>query len=227
MRRFKSLNIGRQGFTLAELLIAIVIFSVVISLTYAAYNTTFKVISNGDESSRYGERARVTLERFARDMDSFYQGSSAEFIGETSTFGRYRGDTLRFTSRAHLMFNKDDVPRGYALIVYTVAQDEDSEDLRLYRADVPALPGADPDEEERGFLLCDGLREVIFTYIDRDGNETETWSAADRQGSGRNESALPAVAKLKIGFAAEGSEDVEDSLIYYSTAVAIAQEAGR
>jgi len=220
LKSFRSLSNGPAGFTLAELLIAIVIFSVVISLTYAAYNSTFKVISNAGASSKYGERARITLERFSRDLGSFYLGSSGELIGETNTFGQYRGDTLHFTSRAHLVFNKDEAPRGYALISYSVVEEEDSSRLRLFRADVPVLPGVAINEEEQGFLLSDGLREVSFTYIDQEGNESDTWSTQERQANGNGDAQLPAVVKLKIGFAAEDAEDDED-LIYFSTAVAL------
>jgi prepilin-type N-terminal cleavage/methylation domain-containing protein len=212
-----SFSHGREGFTLAELLISILIFSVVISLTYAAYNSTFKVISNADASSKYGERARITLERFAEDLDAFYLGNSAILIGETDNYGEFRGDTLRFTSTAHLIFNKDETAKGYAVISYTIAEQENSDLLRLYRADVAVLPGgAIADEEDRGFLLCDGLREVAFTYIDKDGNEADTWSMDEQKQNGGV--SLPALVKMKIGFA--GAE-AEDAVIYFSTAVAL------
>ena len=65
------------GFTLAELLIAILIFSFVVSMTYAAFSTTFRVIEEASSSSQYAERARVTLGRVAEDLESLYFASSS------------------------------------------------------------------------------------------------------------------------------------------------------
>jgi prepilin-type N-terminal cleavage/methylation domain-containing protein len=207
---------ARQGFTLAELLISILIFSLVVSLTYAAYNSTFKVINNANANSKYGERARVALGRFVEDMESIYLGQSGELTGETNTFGEFRGDSLKFTSRAHLIFNKEETPKAYAVISYIVTEKENSDLLRLYRADVPVLPGVDVEEnDDEGFLLCDGLREVVFLYIDEDGNESDTWSTGQNS---QNSKKLPAMVKMKIGFV---DEEAEDATVYYSTAVAI------
>lgn len=208
----------RRGFTLAELLIAIVIFTVVIAMVYGAYNATFKVIANADSNSRYAERARVTLERIAEDLQSLYLGSTGMLIGETASFGEFRGDTLSFTSRAHLIFNNNEPLRGYATISYSIEEDPESGLLLLYRADVPVLPGAEVDET-KGFLLCDGLREVIFTYIDREGNESDSWSSQGRSREGDGV-VLPAMVRVKIGFT--GSEE-EESVINYSIAVALAE----
>jgi prepilin-type N-terminal cleavage/methylation domain-containing protein len=208
---------GRKaGFTLMELLIALVIFAAVISLTYGAYNTTFKVVGNAGTNSQYGERARITLERFVDDLESLYLGKDGTFVGETATYGEFRRDSLRFTSRAHLVFNKNETARGSALIAYTTEEQDDGELVQLYRSDVALLPGVTA-EEDKGFLLCDGLREVAFTYLDSDGNELETWSLDNGTGSGTRE--LPVMVKIRIGFA---DEETEDGTIYFSSAVAVA-----
>jgi prepilin-type N-terminal cleavage/methylation domain-containing protein len=206
----------RAGFTLVELLIALVIFAAVISLTYGAYNTTFKVIGNASANSQYGERARITLERLVDDLESLYIGDNGVFIGESTVSGEFRQDSLRFTSRAHLVFTKNENPKGSALIAYTTASEDEGDLIQLYRSDVPLLPGVEA-EEERGFLLCDGLREVAFTYIDKDGNESENWAYDGGTGGGTSE--LPAIVKIRIGFA---DEETEDGTLYYSSAAAIA-----
>jgi len=208
----RSKKQGMHGFTLVELLLAIVIFAVVVSLTYGAYNTTFKVIHNASTNSKYSERARITLERMTDDLLSFYMGKSTIFTGESQFFGEYRGDSLQFTSTAHLLFHKNQQPHGQTTITYTVEENDGI--LKLYRADVPNIPGVEEDEE-KGLLLCDGLKEVAISYLDSDGGETDSWSESD--GSGGN--ALPAIVRVKIGFVDE--EDPEQ-IIYYATAVALA-----
>lgn len=197
-----------RGFTLAELLIAIVIFSVVVAMVYGSYNMTFRVISNADAHSVYGERARITMERFVEDLESYHGGQGGSITGETESFGEYRGDAVRFTTRSHLIFHKSQLPVGYATVLYSVEEGEDGM-LRLYRADIPHYPGTDIDDEEKGFLLCDGLREVAITYYDEDGNETDSWDEPQK---------APFMVQLRIGFA---HEEGETETIYFSTGVAL------
>ena len=205
---------GAGGFTLMEMLIAVFIFSAVISLVYGSYNMTFKVINNADDHSKYSERARVTLERFIADLESYYAGPSGIIKGETTNFGDFRGDGMEFTSTAHLVLNREQKPYGYATIVYTVEEDEDTERLNLYRADRPFIPGKTWEEDDKGFLLCDGLREIAITYVDDGGDENETWEGTKKTPEGIV--IPPAMVRIQIGFA-----DDEDTVIYYSTAVAI------
>ena len=207
---------NRRGFTLAELLIAIVIFSAVIGMVYTSYNMTFKVINNADTNSIYGERARITLERFSADLESYHGGLAGFVKGETNTYGEFRGDTLSFTSRAHLLFTKQSQPKGYATIVYSVEEDEETGLLSLYRADLPYLPGTQLDEDEKGFLLCDGLREVAFTYFDKDGEEADTWQGNEKTDEG--DVVVPTMVQMKIGFA---DEKAEEATVYFSTGVAL------
>ncbi len=202
-----------RGFTMMELLLAIVIFSVVVSLTYGAYSMTFKVINTASGNARYAERARVALDRIGDDLASIYSGDKLVFVGETEGAGNMRGDKLTFTSRAHLLLYKDDIPAPWTKIRYHVEEDNDR--LRLYRADVPYLPGRDDDiEEERGFILCDGLREVAFTYYSENGNEADRWEV--ETGSSNAKDDLPVAVGVRLGFV---SEKDEDDTIYYETRV--------
>ncbi len=106
------------------------------------------------------------------------------------------------------------------MIGYTVEEDSDSGLLNLYRSDVPVLPGVNPDEE-RGFLLCEGLREVAFVYVDSDGNEQDNWSSEEK-GSGGNP-VLPVLVRLRLGFAAGD----DDKMALYTGAVAFSRGKSR
>lgn len=206
-----------RGFTLAELLIAMLIFSLVVSMTYAAFSTTFRIIEDASSSSKYAERARVTLARVFEDLESLYFAENGIFAGKETFHGELRGDFLSFTSRAHLIFHKDGAPAGYATISYSVEESADQEGLNLYRRDVAYLPGQQ-DEEEQGFLLCDDLREVAFTYIDENGAEQENWDSELKKESEDPE--IPRAVKVKISFPDQKNEG---ELVSISTLIAIPQ----
>jgi general secretion pathway protein J len=210
-----------HGFTLLELILAISIFAIVVSMVYGAYNLTFKVIDNSQTHARYGSRARVTLERFTEDLESFHMGSNGFLNGESGTVGEFRADSLSFTSTSHLVFDKNELPVGYATISYSVEEHEETGLLSLYRADVGFRPGVEAGEE-KGFLLCDGLREVSLTYFDEKGDEVESWESDQRKTSGNTP--IPVMVQLRIGFAGDEAEDeVEDDTIFFSTGIAIPQ----
>lgn len=215
MRKARLQLFQPDGFTLAEMLIAIFIFSAVVGMTYGAYNMTFKVIKNANTNSKYGERARIAMDRITDDLESVFLGRDGVFQGETNTFGEYRGDNLTFTSTAHLVFHKAELPKGLTSLSYTVEEDEGQGTLRLYRSDVPLLPGA-VTQEEKGFLLCDELREFALYYGDEDGNESDAWSSS--KSSFSSSSGLPATVRIKLGFV---SEENEEETVYYSTSVAL------
>ncbi len=204
-----------KGFTLAEMLIAMVIFSIVVSMTYAAFSTTFRVIEDARAGSKYGERVRIALERVTEDLESLYFSENGIFEGKETFHGDFRGDTLSFTSTAHLVFHKDAPPAGYATISYSVEESTDYNGLRLFRRDLAYLPGQQ-NEEEKGFLLCDDLREVAFTYIDENGNEQENWDSESKKESKAEE--IPRAVKVKMSFPDQKNEG---ELFSISTLVAI------
>lgn len=196
-------------------------------MAYAAFTATFRVVDNASAGSKYGERARITLERFTEDLESLYQGESGIFEGEEVDFGGRRGDSLSFSSTAHLRFRKEQNPVGQAVIGYYSEEESGTAGLRLYRSDRPNLPGTDTGEEQKneGYLLCDGVQEVSFTYIDAEGTEYESWSRTERI-EREEEEILPRMVRIQIVFAdadADADADAEDKTVYYSTAVALPQ----
>lgn len=212
------INRNNRGFTLAELLIAILIFSFVVSMTYAAFSSTFRVIEDASSSSHYAERTRITLARIVEDLESLYYADNGIFEGKETFHGEFRGDFLSFNSRAHLLFHKEALPAGYATISYSAEESADQQGLRLFRRDVAYLPGQEIEEDQLGFLLCDDLREVVFTYIDENGTEQENWDSELKKES--EDSELPVAVKVKISFP---NEKNEDELVSISTLVVIPQ----
>jgi general secretion pathway protein J len=216
-------SVNRKGFTLIELLIAIFIFAIVVSSVYGAYRSAFHVIHGSEYQLHIADSARVVLERLTEDLDGVISGNEEVFRGEKHAYSDKRGDTLTFTSSAHLILRKTDTISGPALISYQVELDSETGLLDLYRSDKVLLPGIEPDNEDvRKHLICRGLQEFRFTYLDRDGNETEEWEtkedASPGQDAAEGGSLLPSIVYVELIFADSAGSD---SSTIFKTAVAL------
>ena len=216
-------NTGHGGFTLLELLLAIFIFAIVTSSVYGAYRSTFFVINSTESQAEYSSMARIALDRISGDLETGYFGAGGLFNGEQNDADTGRADQLTFTSTFHLVLAKNEQPAGYAMIRYSTEIDEDSGLLGLYRLDKAFRPGDTPEglEDQKGFLLCDRLAAVEFSYFDAEGSEVEEWESHEDEGEPQGK--YPVMTKITLRFAE--SADTEERIVF-STAVAMARTAG-
>ena len=200
-------SIIRKGFTLLEILIAMFIFAVVLTTIFTSYTGTFRIIDETESQTDIYAMARTVMIRMQEDLESIHfkeTGASeseessiqpATFLGESKEIKGRDADTLRFLSRAHLMFDEEDENPGVAEISYYVSENEAEESLSLYRADRPELE--EPQEEETGGLtLCDGLFSISITYHDADGEVHENWDTSEDEFKHK----LPAMVSIMLEF---------------------------
>lgn len=223
LKNYHGKDTRQGGFTLLELLMAIFIFAIVISSVYGAYRTTFLIVNSAEDQAEYGNMAQAALERLTSDLESYYFGEDGFLLGGKKEDDTGRADQLSFTSTSHLTFSKKEQPAGYAVIGYSAETDEETGLLRLYRIDKTFRPGAGREiDDQKGFLLCDKLTEVIFSYFDAEGNESEEWKSDKDgpQGERASQAKYPAMIKITLRFAeSAGSENS----IVFSTAVAMSR----
>jgi len=200
----------RSGFTLIEILIAIMIFATLITTVYASYTGTFRVIEDTETQAEIYRMARIAMERMLEDLESVYiqkgnQPASPEgdrenpiqFLGEEREIMGRRADTLRFISRAHIDFSGKDPGFGATQIDYYVKESNDGEGFVLYRRDNPRFTETSPfDEESGGLALCERLASVAFTYYGEDGAAFDSWDSA---GEGM-ESKIPKAVSITLEF---------------------------
>lgn len=213
-----------RGFTLFELLIAIFIFSIVISSVYGVYRATFKTIDGSEQAIETAHTARMVLERITEDLESLVFGTGGYLRGEEHELAGRRADTISFVSAAHLMLSKDDIFRGNGLIQYVVERDDETGMLQLFRSDTSILPGGDADESPaKRYLLCGGLADFKLSYTDVEGNEVNEWATSEEEFSPaeppQKEPEMPALIsiELRLGDITEGDEV---HLSVFKTAVA-------
>jgi general secretion pathway protein J len=209
----KSSTVHERGFTLVELLIAIFIFAIVVSAVYGSYRATFQIVHGSEYRLRIANSARVVLERVTEDLGSIVTGTGGVFSGETHAFSGKRGDSLSFVSNAHLVLSKTDTLSGPALISYQVEADEETGLLNLYRSDIVLLPGTETDSDDaRKHLICRGLQEFQFTYLDQDGNATDDWQVEENvsagEGAATEKSSFPSLVYVELKFAESVESDI-------------------
>lgn len=183
----------REAFTLLEILIAITIFSVLVTTIYSSLNA---VLSRNDAIA-YGadvhEKARSCLNRMVMDLTSIYvellplykqpetvsEPDPYRFVAEKVTVGTNYYPKIRFTSMAHLPMSGS-AGAGIAEIVYYVIENDDRDaGFVLKRADraYPFFQDDDFEEQEGDPTLCEDVEELIVTYYDQDGEAHEEWNS--------------------------------------------------
>jgi len=179
-----------SGFTLLEILIAMFIFAIVLSTIYTSYTGTFRIVDETQYQADIYGMARITLERMHEDLESVYitqysepsesneeGGGVVEFLGEDKEIKDSGADSLRFISRAHLVFGEEEQAFGKAEIGYYVGENDEGEGLVLYRTDTPVVAQT-PGEGTGGSALCEKLLSINFTYHDANGEVYDNWDSA-------------------------------------------------
>lgn len=208
---------GNGGFTLIEILMAISIFAIVISLAYGSYRATFHIIDSTESQTEIYSKAQIAMDRMSHDLGSLYLGTSGFLQGKTQNMGTREADTMRFTSTAHLVLNRNEQAAGYTTITYTVEEDPETRDLRLFRQDTAFRPQeTDEPETNKGLLLCDGLQEVQFLYHGSNGEQQDSWDSQEIGKSDTQAQKLPDRIEINLLF----SNPVADAQpIRFKTAV--------
>ena len=206
------------GFTLLEVLMAISILAIVISLAYGSYRATFRIIDTTESQTEIYSKARITMDRISSDLGSLYLGTSGFLQGKPQNLGNKEADTMGFTSTAHLVLNKKEQPAGYATITYSVVEDPETKGLRLFRLDKAFRPTeTEKPDANKGLLLCDGLQEVKFRYHCNKRGQQDHWDSKDIEKSDTSAQKLPDRIEIDLLF----RSPVEDAQpIRFTTAVA-------
>jgi prepilin-type N-terminal cleavage/methylation domain-containing protein len=175
----------RNGFTLLEILLAIFILATVLSTVFASYTGTLRMVSETESQAETYQMARIAFERILEDLESAYMPESAkisESEGTEQPF-EFTNTSLRFPSRAHVVFSEEDQSWGATEITYEVREGDEGEGMILYRRERPQWEEEEASEEgEGGLPLCEKLVSVNFTYYDAEGKDTEDWDPESEEG---------------------------------------------
>ena len=208
------------GFTLMELMLAIVILGLVVTTVLASFNTVFSTTDALQSNSQIYEMAKNCLKQMSRDLESVYVAlppiykppgfddppNDYRIVGSSEETGGTGFAKIRFTSRAHLPL-ENTTRGGVAEIVYYLQAKEDGS-LVLKRSD-NIYPY--PEFEEKGSdpVLCEWVKSVAFKYYDAEGSEYEAWDSE----SDEYEYATPTAIEIQLEIADSGGSQFFGTLI--------------
>ncbi len=209
-----------SGFTLMEIMLAILILGMVVAMVSVSLSGSINVIEATMDRGELYYRAQIAMERISEDLTATVLPANVEFIGK----GEENDDAvlLSFASMAHLVFDVENGKPGMGIIRYGLQPDEEeSGQLLLLRSDTlcrPTEEGAELEEEETAFLLSDRLRSVKFAFLDREGETLDSWDSTVREEDlDEKKRQLPAAVSCTLEYWLDMEEEI--SIIFQSTFV--------
>jgi general secretion pathway protein J len=214
---------GMQGFTLAELLIAIAIFALLVSIVMGSFNGVFLSTEALNVQRTNNEMVRACLERVATDLKNIYMElpplfkpadmtdapPAHRFAAGAALDGASPRVLLQLTSRSHISARRSFKP-GLAVIRYYLETSGGAGDsvYRLRRSDALLLGDTLP-ELQADPILCENIKTIQFLCIDADGEEHETWDSS----SSDADYATPRAVAIRIELAGPAGSNVYETTI--------------
>lgn len=197
-----------------EIMLAMLVLGVVVSMVSLSLSGSIRAVEATLDKGDLYYRAQVAFDRISDDLASAVLPADVEFIATGS------GDVateLSFASLAHIVFDEENGQSGMAVISYAVIADkEDEQQLLLVRTDELYRPtgetaGAKAKGNGQGFLLCDRLRSVSFSFVDHTGEEQGRWDTTVEDSKDANTRRLPAAVNCRLEFWLNREDDTSIS----------------
>jgi len=207
------------GFTLLEVLVAMVVLVFVMTTLYQAYRSAFGIAGAAVEDNAVYAMARETFDRLTADASSITAfGGATLFRTESRREGARDFTDLEFFSRAHVNFGTKG-EEGIALIRYTVRGDE-QDGYSLMREDV-LLTSLDDAERAKGsaHVLARSLEGITFRFFGADGEERDSWNS-DFEGMNGE---VPREIRVRLSLADPGPKK---GTILFGTGIALPAAEG-
>lgn len=197
----------KHGFTLIEILLAIVIFAIVISAVYSTYKITFDTIHSAENKLTHAIIATHAFECISEDLKNLPTESAADFTAQATNTNQRAGIELSFMSTHKIITQPEDEIPGTYLVRYTTIYDDESGLLQLYRSSIASTTDLEENNGlyAKGWLIADQLQSVHLLYLDDDENEQEQWNPKEDV-TETQAAVLPKMIRIKLEFAQPSKE---------------------
>lgn len=187
---------NRSGFTLVEILVAVVIFAVVLTTVYTSFRAVMFHTDDIKRGTASFETARNALERMRKDLEALCITRYPVYIppsrlSDESDKDRFRFkakvdytrgremSSLRFASFEHLAFGRKDEGAVGLIHYYVDLYQEDGLALRRSDSSVFSVERSGWTDLKKGQdpVLCKDIKSFALTFKDSDGTEHDEWDS--------------------------------------------------
>ncbi len=218
MRRKSSpLSLQNKGFTLLELLLAIAITAVIITIVNFAFFQSNKNIEAIRTQREAYQSVRIAMDRMIKDLTCAYIPSPSlrptmtvedmsmyRFVGANDESDSTDKDTISITTTTDIGFSK--VPGGVCEVAYYLKLMENKKDIYTLMRKEDPTPHYGPSKAGSEMELAEDVLGMNIIYIDDSNQEAKEWDLSKKL-------ALPKQVKVTLTF-----EAGKDKLTFTGTA---------
>ncbi|MDA8126950.1 MAG: prepilin-type N-terminal cleavage/methylation domain-containing protein [Deltaproteobacteria bacterium] len=188
-----------KGFTLIEILLAILILGIVLTTVYASYRGTFRIVKETQYDAEVYGNARAALDRISRDLQSAAPwGGAFTFRTKTRSLGDREWVQLLFRSAAHVSFSDTEPPEGVAVVEYRIEEGTEKEGYALWRSDSLRRDPGKTEDAAGGFLLAEGIEALTWRFYDERGKEYDSWDSGGGDEGQRKKAPAAILIRLSL-----------------------------
>lgn len=186
-----------KGFTLIEILLAVLILGIVMTTVYASYTGTFRIIAETKKDAELYGMARAALDRMARDLEAVSPWKGAfPFVAKPYSLLDQNFTGMIFRSAAHVAFGMEEQSGGVAVIEYIVEEEKEGEGFALYRSDSLSRDLKEDEPPPQKYLLCDRIAGLTYLFYDDKGKEYDAWDSDG--GEEKQRKKAPTIVEIRM-----------------------------
>jgi len=203
--------VAHGGFTLIEVVVAIGLLAVVMTIVYSAFSRSIDVTRETAEVTERVRQVQIITERLVDELSAAYwmlpvstnADARGNFLGTkgTASDSDVRVDRLEWTTLAHRRYVADSPESDLAEVTYRVAGESGSMEGRLVR-DEQVNVLADAGWATQSDELAEGVSEFRLRYLTK-GEWVDEWDANQRLRG------LPEAVEVTVGLAGKGNAPPE------------------
>ncbi|NDY70866.1 prepilin-type cleavage/methylation domain-containing protein [Desulfobacter hydrogenophilus] len=214
------------GFTLMELMVALVIFSFVMVMLFSSFNSFISTGQSIAHGVDYNERARDAFRRILDDLTNLYVPESRiisvqnsldgqdvdtfQMTGSESSVGTETFSTLEFVCLSGLQTGRRR-PSSVVRVTYYVRKNS-RELFDLCRAERPI--GSDRDTDPcLDPVLAENITRFTIDFVDAKLNEHQDWDGDKDTNTDRDGVSLPCVLNIGLTLKSENKEKIYETAV--------------
>ncbi|HET8759664.1 MAG TPA: type II secretion system protein GspJ [Nitrospiria bacterium] len=203
-QRLSVAPLAQGGFTLLEVVVAIGILAVVMTIVYGAFSRSMDVTRETAEVTDRVRQVQIVTERLVDELSAAYwiDEKRARFVGtkDTTSSEDARLDRLVWSTFAHRRYVGDSPESDVAELTYRVEPSPETTTGRLMRDEL-INPLAAASWATHSDELADGVSEFRLRYLSG-GEWVDEWDGAQRKG-------LPEAVEVTVALAGSGTAPAE------------------